>query len=207
MKLISDFFILPFKKGSIFFLLILLLSSSCVMIYKKVKKVKNPNLETMETIYSFLQKDNYDTSKLIVLKDFNSFKEFMKVENSVPNALFFNNKGQFIEYRKSIEDCNAKISDFIIEIQSINDSTNFSALQLSELMPLFEKNINTNEINVLITWAIWMGKINKEKSFEWIKLIKEAQQKGVKINYYLLNCDILESWEGDFDDLKKTKMK
>jgi hypothetical protein len=47
---------------------------------------------------------------------------------------------------------------------------------------------------VFITWAVFAGKLNDEKAFEWVKLLNDAKKKGINVNYYLLNCDFQKSW-------------
>ena len=210
MKLISRSHTPPLNfKGGVFAILLLVFSlTSCTFLIKKMYRVKKPKLENVESLSKYLNKNKFDTTKLILLKDIVAFKQYLKINSDVPNAMFFNNMGEFVDYRKSPEDCNGKVSEFISSIEEINKVRNEKSLKLNEINQLLSKSIaEQGEITIIITWVVYIGKLNKKKSFEWIKLIKEAQQKGVKINYYLLNCDILESWEGDFDDLKKTKMK
>ena len=60
-----------------------------------------------------------------------------------------------------------------------------------------------NEITVLITWATYLGKVNKQKAFEWIKLLEQAKDQGIKINYYLINYDLQESWNLNSNEKKE----
>jgi hypothetical protein len=210
MKLIFKFHTPPLKvKGGVFAIFLFAFAlSSCTFLIKKMYRVKKPKLETVESLTKYLSKNKYDASKLILLKDPEAFKQFLKINNGVPNAMFFNKRGEFVDFRKSPEDCNGKINEFIGSVEEINEASNENTLKLNEINQLLSnKIIETGEITIVMTWAVYIGKLNKKKSFEWIELIKQAQQKGVKINYYLLNCDILESWESDFGDLKNTKMK
>jgi hypothetical protein len=208
---LSPKFRIPFRSSKSSFLAFIIFAfslTSCTFLIKKMYRVKKPKLENVESLSNYLNKNKFDTTKLILLKDIVAFKQYLKINSDVPNAMFFNNMGEFVDYRKSPEDCNGKVSEFISSIEEINKVRNEKSLKLNEINQLLSKSIaEQGEITIIITWVVYIGKLNKKKSFEWIKLIKEAQQKGVKINYYLLNCDILESWEGDFDDLKKTKMR
>ena len=50
------------------------------------------------------------------------------------------------------------------------------------------------DITVFITWAKYVGSLNKEKAFDWVKLVNQANQKGLNVKYYLLNCDFQKNW-------------
>ena len=51
-----------------------------------------------------------------------------------------------------------------------------------------------SEITVILTWAVFAGKVNDEKTFKWIELLKQAQKDNVDLTYYLVNCDLQDSW-------------
>ena len=55
--------------------------------------------------------------------------------------------------------------------------------------------INDADINVFILWTVYIGKLNDENTYEWIKLLNKAKAEGLKINFYLLNCDTQKDWD------------
>jgi len=175
---------------------------------KKMYHVKNPKIETVKSLEKFLDKYGYDKFKLILLKDFSSYRAFLNLKKGVPNAMFFNERGEYVDYRTTPEECNASVGKFFQTIEAINQVNNPDSLSIQDLNHLLQNEINVkDEITVIMTWAVFAGKVNKDKSLNWITHLKDAQMKGVKINYYLLNCDVLDTWGIDPKELKKSKIK
>lgn len=178
-----------------------LLFVSCKTVLLKVKGVKDPKLETYASTQKYLLKNNVDTTRLVYFKDLQSFGYASKKKLlSIPDAFFFDKNGNFVDYRKSVTDCNAKIDGFINDLSTFNEAKKDSTKTLKELKR-FLASCNNNlvtekkaDINVYITWAKFAGALNREKAFAWVKLLDEAKQKGINVNYYLLNCDYQESW-------------
>lgn len=184
--------------------LILLISFflfSCKTVLLKVKGVKDPKIETYSSSKKYLHKNDIDTTRVVYFKDLHSFiKASQKKYMQIPNAYFFDKNGNFVDYRKSATDCNAKIDDFIMDLNTFDKAKKDSTKTLTELKGLF---VSSNEkllsekpegISVFITWAKYVGALNREKAFDWVKLLEEAKQKGINVNYYLLNCDFQENW-------------
>ena len=167
----------------------------------KVKGVKDPKIETYSSSKKYLHKNNIDTTRLVYFKDLNSFGRASKKKLlQIPNAYFFDKNGNFVDYRKSATDCNAKVDDFIQDLNTFDEAKKDSTKTLTELKRFLassNKNLlyeKPGEITVFITWARYIGALNREKAFDWVKLLEEAKQKGVSVKYYLLNCDFQEKW-------------
>ncbi|KGO96243.1 hypothetical protein Q767_08305 [Flavobacterium enshiense DK69] len=166
-----------------------------------IKGVKGPKLETYTTTKRYLIKNNIDTSRVVYYKNLNSYVYAAKKRYlSIPNAMFFDKDGNFVDYRKNPSDCNAKVEGFIEELSAFKEAKKDSTKTLFELKKLLASSNNKalNEepadVTVFITWARYVGTLNKEKAFDWVKLLEEAKQKGVSVNYYLLNSDFQENW-------------
>jgi hypothetical protein len=177
----------------------LLLLTSCKSLLKKSYAVKDPKLEDQVSIKMFLHKKKIDTSNVYV---FNNLMAYAGASNlkllSIPDAVFFNKEGFFVSYKKSATDCNAKIDGFISDLSSFSQLPKDETKKMDDLVALINNNNNTiptkADINVFITWAVFAGKLNDEKAFEWVKLLNDAKKKGINVNYYLLNCDFQKSW-------------
>lgn len=174
---------------------------SCKTVLLKVKGVKDPKIETYSSAKKYLHKNDMDTTRVVYFKDFYSFAQASKKEYlQIPDTYFFDRNGNFVDYRKSATDCNAKVSGFIEDLVAFNEAKKDTTKTITVLKN-FLKSSNPNllsekpaEITVFITWTKWAGALNKEKAFDWVKLLEQAKQKGISVNYYLLNCDFQESW-------------
>jgi hypothetical protein len=47
----------------------------------------------------------------------------------------------------------------------------------------------------------------QKKAFLWIDLLEKAKSEGVKVNYYLLNCDYQKSWDIPEESKEKLGIK
>ena len=174
---------------------------SCKPAIKLIKGIKNPKLETYATTKRYLTKNQIDTSRVVYYKNLKAYvyavkKKYLKV----PNAMFFDKKGNFVDYRKTPSDCNAKVESFIQVLSAFNEAKKDATKTLFELKKLLassnKKVLNEEpaDVTVFITWAQYVGALNKEKAFDWVKLLEEAKKKGISVNYYLLNSDFQENW-------------
>lgn len=187
-------------KNTLIATIFLLSLVSCKTVLYTVKGIKDPKLETYTSTQKYLYKNDIDTARVVYFKDLNSFVYASKMKLlTIPNALFFDEKGFFVDYKKSPADCNAKVGGFIDDLDSFqsaeSDSTrtiaDFKKLLVSPNKKLLSEH---SDITVFIMWTKWSGALNKEKAFEWVQLLEEAKKKGVSVNYYLLNADFQENW-------------
>jgi hypothetical protein len=189
------------------FLLLFMLLVNCKTLTKMSYGVRNPNFKTNNELYVFLKKNNINSKSIYFFKNFNNMVKGYELKyTTIPDAYFFNQNGNFIPYKNSTERCNAKVEDFITDLKNINN-IKYEDKNIKDFISLLnnDKNeaIKLNEITVIITWATYLGKVNKEKAFEWIKLLEQAKNNGIKINYYLVNYDLLESWNPSSEERKE----
>ncbi|CAM3673435.1 hypothetical protein FSS13T_26410 [Flavobacterium saliperosum S13] len=178
-----------------------LLFVSCKTVLLKVKGVKDPKIENYSSAKKYLHKNDMDTTRVVYFKDFYSLAQASKKKYlQIPDTYFFDRNGNFVDYRKSATDCNAKVDGFIQDLNAFSEAKKDSTKNLTELKSFLvgsDKKLlseKPGEITVFITWARYAGALNKEKAFDWVKLLEQAKQKGISVNYYLLNCDFQESW-------------
>lgn len=189
------------------FLLLFILLINCKTLTKINYGVKNPNFKKIHDLRNFLNKNNIDSKSIYFFKDFdNMIKAYQLKYSTIPDAYFFNQNGNFIPYKNNTEQCNAKVDDFITDLKNININKSENK-NIIDFIPLLSNDKNEvivlNEITVIITWATYLGKVNKQKAFEWIKLLEQAKDKGIKVNYYLVNYDLQECWELSSDEKKE----
>lgn len=188
-------------------LVMVILFSGCKASLKREYGIKEPKLENKTTINEFLISKKIDNSNIYIFKNLMAYAQASnkKILN-IPDAIFFNKYGHFVSYKKTAKDCNAKIDDFLTDLEGFSKLPSDPTQKMDELLTLVTNGMNSNpvknEITVFITWAVFAGKLNDEKAFNWLKLLEEAKSKGIKVSYYLLNCDIQESWNLSEEELK-----
>lgn len=189
------------------FLLLFILLINCKTLTKMSYGVKNPKFKKIHELRIFLNKNNIDSKSIYFFKDFdNMIKAYQLKYSTIPDAYFFNQNGNFIPYKSNAEQCNAKVDDFITDLKNININKSENK-NINDFIPLLSNDKNEvivlNEITVIITWATYLGKMNKQKAFEWIKLLEQAKDQGIKVNYYLVNYDLQECWDLSSDEKKE----
>lgn len=204
---------MKFNKTKILLQLLILLSlNSCKTVMMKYYGASDPKLETNTTIEKYLHKKKIDESDLFKVKSFKSFLAF-STNVMTPNGFFYNKNGYFIDYNQTPKMCNADVGKFILDLKNINQEESKTKNLKEVIQYLCDKNGNDlkfeegYDVYVLITWAKFVGKLNKEKSFEWLDIIKKTDFDGLKVKYYLVNVDIQENWTDLPEDhgLKKGK--
>jgi hypothetical protein len=130
---------------------------------------------------------------------------------NIPEAMFFNKAGNMVRYKKETVDCNANVDDFISDLEHFSNIEADESFTISELKTIIKTSssdsLQNADINVFITWTVYAGKLNKDKAFEWAKLLETAKSKGINVRYYLLNCDYQKSWNISKTALEKMGVK
>ncbi|MFP9115786.1 hypothetical protein ACLI1A_17730 [Flavobacterium sp. RHBU_3] len=179
-------------------LLSVLCAFGCKPLLVKLYGIKNPSFVTEEKIKKYLLKKDIDTTGLLYTKDLKAWQDVLSI--GMPNAYFFNAKGEYVNYKKTASDCNAKVGSFIEDLKSLNTEPSDKEFTLEKMFgKLSSYNGKPTEVTgydgyVLITWATYVGKLNRDKSFDWVELIKTAQSKGVNVKMCLINGDLQEKW-------------
>jgi hypothetical protein len=194
--------------------LILLLGIGCKSIIMNKMQIRNPAIESSRSIIDFATAYHLDSNNIYVLRDSTVFNMHLKSKLEIPDAFFFNRKGEFITYKKTTQDCNAHIGNFLQEIDSISAlpassqltlkkfSEGFISLQSHENMKVDEGD---NEISIVITSAKYLGKLNKDKVFDWEEIVQKLRAAGHKIRYYKVFFDYMDFWGMKEEDLFKIR--
>jgi len=197
-------------KKHILLTLLFTLNISCNRITLIYYGVKNPKIETIESVKKYIKKQNISNYELIFFKNIDELNNFKKEFNElkVPDAYFFNQNGNYVPYKKNAKECNAHVDDFIIDLKNINNDNSNMNINLQSLNHFFVDDDNNNpkivkgKTIVILSFAKFLGKVNKEHSFEWVKSLEEAS-KNIDLKVYLLNSDFMNFWDVTNDDLPK----
>jgi len=192
-----------------YFVLVILFLASCSPIIKAIYGVKNPDFESINNQNQFLKKHSI-YEDYFIFSNAENYLNFLKNKQlTVPDATFFNADGFMVDYKDDAKTCNANVDEFISKLKHFNELPYNKSINIKDITKLLyspnNKKIETNEIVVILTWAIFVGRTNKTKTFEWVKLLENAKKDGIKINYYLINCDLQEFW--NLNDDQKSKLK
>jgi len=191
-------------------LLLFTLTISCNRVALIYYGVKNPKIETIDSIKKYLEKQNISNYELVFFKNINELNNFKKEFNElkVPDAYFFNQKGTYVSYKKNAQECNAHVDDFIIDLKSIGTGHSNSNINLHSLNNFFvngnndELTMEKGKIIVILSFAKFLGKVNNEHSFEWIKSLRKVND-DIDLKIYLLSSDFMDFWDISTDDLPK----
>ena len=195
---------------AIYFLFFVMFLTGCKPILKTAYGIKNPKLEDKESIKKYLVKKEIDTTNVYVFKDLMAFATASQKDLlSIPDAIFFNKKGNFVPYKETANSCNANADKFLVDLKSFDHAVEDSTKKMNDVFKLLKPSMNfrRSDINVFITWTTYAGRLNKTKAFEWIKLIERAKKSGVDISYYLVNCDFQKSWNLTDQQKKQLNLK
>jgi hypothetical protein len=169
---------------------------SCQPNLKKIYGIKDPEIESEKTILKAAKKYKLDSTNILTVNS----KDFLYVLNgqSIPDAAIYDKNGKYIEYRQTDTSCNAGLFQFI---PSLNLTDLYNQPDSSDLKSELKKyrDLKGNDLKILesadfyviIYWAVWTGKLNKDHVKIWEDLAKE--NKNTKIKVLKVNLD-LQSW-------------
>jgi len=173
---------------------------SCTTIAKKVYGIKNPKIETVESVEKYLSSINVSSENNIFCKDILSYKTVLDLfGKSLPEEILFNSDGKMLNYKKNNQDCNAGLFE---TIPGLSKSSNLQILEGNDIQTFTTYLVDRNSLKfsnlpkadffLFINWAKYMGKLNKDHVKVWEELANK--NLNTKIIVYKINLDIMESW-------------
>lgn len=202
-------------KLSIILLLAALLFSNCKFVMLKMYGIKKPKFETEKSIIRFAEKKHLRTNNIVTVNA-NDFLSILK-QGGVPEVDIFDSEGQYIEYRKTDSSCNVGVFDFIPALHTNTQYNKTGKKNLANELIKF-RDLNGNNLSpidkadfyLLIYWATWAGKLNKDH----VKIWEDSAyaNKNANIKVIKVNMDFQENWDQADKDLfiapsKKKKKK
>ncbi|HEY1040268.1 MAG TPA: hypothetical protein VGF30_12720, partial [Bacteroidia bacterium] len=170
----------------------------CQPIMMKLYGVKDPAIENKKTITKAALKYKLDTSNIVTV----NCKDFIDVlrGQNIPDCAIYDKTGKYIEYRQTDSSCNAGLFQFI---PSLNLTDKYNQPDSSDLSTELNKfrDVKGNalasrenaDFYLLIYWAVWTGKLNKDHVKAWEDLARN--NKNCRIKVIKVNLDIQEYWE------------
>jgi hypothetical protein len=165
---------------------------------KKLYGIKDPDIENEKTIIKKALKYGLDTSNIVTVNS-NDFPSILRGQG-IPDGAIYDSDGKYIEYRQTDTSCNAGLFQFIPSL-NLNDKYNQpESTDLKKQLNKFRdlkgntlKQPESADFYLLIYWAVWIGKLNKDHVKIWENLARE--NKKCKIKVIKVNLDIQEYWD------------
>lgn len=189
---------------------VLILLTGCTTILKKMYKIEQPKIETVETLNHFLKENGFsDDMKIYTFSDINAFYVALN-SAELPGAQFFNHNGSFVDYRLNPADCNAQIGPFIENAQNINILPANDSIKIQEVLKSVIDLQTRNPVEIdkdadgylILYWAKFIGgRLNKEKSLDWIQIFEESRKQGADYQLIFLNMDYQDFWGISEEDI------
>ena len=140
-------------------------------------------------------KIDFSNNQIATLKGIGSFGEYGRTEKlTVPDAYFFNSKGELIKNKGKGIYCGAELKKLekVSKMKSDPNQTlkNFlNDITILDGSKLTEDNV---DIYIVIKWAKFLSS-ESETSLNWFSKLKKNE--NLKIKVLLLNLDVQESWK------------
>ena len=188
---------------------------SCKQIMLKQYGVAQPKIENYASLNRYLLSNGIEGIKIYAMKDTASLMAQYAQKISMPEAYFYNKDGYFVPYKETEKACNAGVSPFLDSVGSFNKLPFEATKNISDLLPdIAELNpdntvsavkaLPKSDVYVVMNWAKYLGKVNKDKTWDWIDHIKRNGAKSPqKITIVLLSFDYQETWGITKKDIPK----
>lgn len=191
-------------KTPLLLILSFFLLQSCNGLMMKMYGIKDPEIENEHSILQQALEFNLDTSNIVSVYNHSSTAKY--TGQGIPNASIYSGNGKYIEYRQTDTSCNAGLFQFIPDLNPANtyhmpDSTDLNGewIKFRDLKGNKLSEPEPADFYVLIYWAVWTGKLNKDHVKVWEDLAKNNKNCNVKV--IKVNLDLQEYW-GLTDDEK-----
>ena len=191
-----------FLKKTIFYVVIVsvLFFTSCKFVLKKYYGIRNPKVETEESLRKYLKRKGINSNNVYTVS-YKDYKDIMKQIGGIPEILIFDKNGRNIIYKEEGQ-CNAYAFNFIEELSKdiefkYNDSLRlddyFSKLKDFEGNPVTIKKDESADFYLFIFWTRYSGRLNKDHVKVWEE--QAINNKKSKIKVIKVNLDMQKWWE------------
>lgn len=190
----------------------LLAGMGCKPVTMMYYGIHNPKLENRKTLTRFLEKHEVHYDDLYVFRDSQAIYTYYKRKAIIPDAHFFDSKGQFLNYRiDTTSSCNASVDAFIASLGNnprmpLPDNRKLLSEELRLLTNSDGKGIDMHNLPsadyfVVFYFSKFLGKVSTDHIKLWLEEI--SKNRKVKIQYYLVSTDFLDSWGMTKKDIRK----
>jgi hypothetical protein len=180
-----------------YFFIAILILPGCTPIMKKMYGIKNPDVENEKSIRKKAFKYGMDTTSIVTVNS-QDFLYALK-QQGIPQGAVYDKDGKYVEYRQTDTSCNAGLFQFIPNLapqgQCNKPDSATLAQKLKKFRDLKGRALDKTEpadFYLLIYWAVWTGKLNKDHVKAWEDLAKA--NKNCKIKVIKVNLDMQAYW-------------
>lgn len=161
--------------------------------------IKDPKLETKETLEKYIKKKNWLEHRQLTF----SFEEFVTTINDigVPEVRIFDNHGLYIPYPGE-GNCSSGADEFIEKLKYPLEFSTTDSIQL-DLLKNGYRDLEGEKIDwtatsdvdftLLIYWAKFAGRVSWKSVDQWIENVNNNKNASFRI--FLVNCDYQEWWK------------
>jgi hypothetical protein len=190
---------------------ITIFSSSCTKIYLVINGIKDPKVETKESIVKKCNHYNKSYSSLLCIPaDTASLRNLLKICKGFPRDIIFNRNGQLI-IPEDTSFCAGKAMTFALKLDTngeykVNPKTTLSDIRKNVTVLGNKVSFEASDFDftMVIFWANFLGVGNKNI----FKIMEEMTAKSqLKLNFILVNMDIEKSWNMTFMPYENIKVK
>lgn len=185
----------------LFFIAILVSSTSCTRILMFLKGAHSPRPENESTVRGFSEKMEWPQDNIFIFADSSGFYNYHRNIGTYPWISFYNKDMYLLNVREKGE-CAGVIDSVIHNLALGNIYPVDSTSRLPSLIPMLcdldgeplqISDLKQSDFYVVLYWAIFIGKLNKNNVKVWEEQLNEkAQTMGITV--LKVNCDIMESW-------------
>jgi len=190
----------------------LFLLISCVFVSCKALKkttadilvgITKPKIETTESIMKSALFNKFDTNKLHI---FNDFQSFLCIQNGylkgIPDIIFFDSTFKHIKYTSDSIDCNAgglklckliqqnlPLSNYVAEYDTTLSKNIKRISQISSKSQFLK--LKQAKFHVYIFWAKYVGSLNRSYALKCAKILSEVDY----VDLFIVNMDFNKKWD------------
>ncbi len=180
------------------FILIFLVTFTSLLASAQKKRDIEFKIEDDASLIQYLneRKIDYSIDQLATLlntKAFNTYAQAGRLK--VPDAYFFNSKGERIVKTAKGTSCGVEIKKLAKIAKSKSDATDLLLDFLKNVSVLDHSDFSSGDadVYVIITWGKVLAE-DSETSLSWFSHLKKIEDDGVKVKVLLLNIDVQRKW-------------
>lgn len=187
---------------SIVVIVLFVFSQTYGSIIKLLWGIHEPRVETTASILKAASRYELNKGSIVTVSP-DGFSTIMNdFHHGIPEGMIFDRQGQYIEYKLTDSACNAGLFGFIPSLNAAKKYNSKSELTLNREMAMLRTiegaalpagYIDTTaDFYLLISWASFTGRLNKDHVKKWQELAKSNAK--AKLQVVLVNVDVQQWW-------------
>jgi len=180
---------------------ILALLCGCTPVIKLISGFHDPKPEDRQSLTEYLSRKKISADNVLVFADSSSYYQRLYEMKDFPDIRVFDRSGKRIYYKDTTISCTGSAYDFTKAIctfknlkSSASKSLSAEAANLKTIddAPVFIPENDEADYYVLIYWARFLGRLNKNHVRAWENNLKHA--KSCRVRVYKVNMDWQKAW-------------